>query len=200
MKLTNYKSAIVLPLKESYSNIDFGAVSIWVKDYLSNTKNSNDLVFCRKLNNNNYLTENVKPILVKQNFFTNSNYIKNIYIEIVKQNIDIIEIHNRPEYALYILKKNPDLKINLIFHNDPNTLRGSNTKTLKLELLNKCNKIIFVSKWLKNRFFYDLQFNHKNNIEIIYNFIEKIKKFPKKEKKIIFSGKLNKSKRFWNIW
>ena len=70
MKLTNNKSAIVLPLKESYSNIDFGAVSIWVKDYLTNIKNSNDLVFCKKLSNDkNYLTKNVKPILVKQKFF-----------------------------------------------------------------------------------------------------------------------------------
>jgi glycosyltransferase involved in cell wall biosynthesis len=197
MKLTNYKSAIVLPLKESYSNTDFGAVSIWVKDYLTNIKNSNDLVFCKKLSNDkNYLTKNVKPILVTQKFFTNSNYIKKIYNEIVKQDINIIEIHNRPEYALYILKNKPDIKVNLIFHNDPNTLRGSNNKTLKLELLKKCNKVIFVSKWLKNRFFDDLQINHNNNIEIIYNFIDKIKKFPKKEKKIIFSGKLNKSKGF----
>ena len=98
MKLTNYKSAIVLPLKESYSNNDFGAVSIWVKDYLTNIKNSNDLVFCKKLSNDkNYLTKNVKPILVTQKFFTNSNYIKKIYNEIVKQDINIIEIHNRPE-------------------------------------------------------------------------------------------------------
>ena len=197
MKLTNNKSAIVLPLKESYSNIDFGAVSIWVRDYLTNIKNSNDLVFCKKLSNNkNYLTKNVKPILVTQKFFTNSNYIKKIYNEIIKQDINIIEIHNRPEYALYILKNKPDIKVNLIFHNDPNTLRGSNNKTLKLELLKKCYKVIFVSKWLKNRFFDDLQINHNNNTEIIYNFIDKIKKFPKKEKNIIFSGKLNKSKGF----
>ena len=174
MKLKNYKSAIILPLKETYSNFDFGAVSIWVKDYLTNNKNLNDLVFCRKLTNkNNYLTKNVKPILVSEKFFTNSNYIKKIYNEIVKLDIDIIEIHNRPEYALYILKNNPDIKINLIFHNDPNTLRSSNTKALKLKLLEKCNKVIFVSKWLKNRFFYDLQINHKNNIEIIYNFVNR---------------------------
>jgi glycosyltransferase involved in cell wall biosynthesis len=38
--------------------------------------------------------------------------------------------------------------------------------------------------------------NHKNNTEIIYNFINKINKFPNKKKTIIFSGKLNKSKGF----
>ena len=197
MKLTNYKSAIILPLKETYSNFDFGAVSIWVKDYLNYIKNSNDIVFCRKLSvKNDYLTKNVKPISISEKFFTNSNYIKKIYNEIAKLDLDSIEVHNRPEYALYLLKKRPDLKVNLIFHNDPNTLRSSNTKSLKLNLLKKCNKIIFVSIWLKNRFFYDLHINHKNNIDIIYNFVNKIKRFPKKKKEIIFSGKLNKSKGF----
>ena len=36
--------------------------------------------------------------------------------------------------------------------------------------------------------------SHKNNVEVIGNAIDKLKKFPKKEKLIIFSGKLNKSK------
>ena len=45
----NSKSSIILPLKESYSNVDFGAVSIWVKDFLNYSKNIKDIVFCKKL-------------------------------------------------------------------------------------------------------------------------------------------------------
>ena len=52
----------------------------------------------------------------------------------------------------------------------------------------------FVSKWVKKKFFQNLNNTHKNNTDIIYNFINPIKKFPKKKKLIIFSGKLNKSK------
>ena len=197
MKLRTYKSAIILPFKESYSDDGFGAVSIWVKDYLNNSNINRDLVFCRKLETNRkYLTKDVAPILVSEKLFTNSNYIKKISLEIIKNKIKIVEIHNRPEYVLYLLKNNPLLKINLIFHNDPNNLRNSNSIRLKEILLNKCNKIIFVSKWLKKQFFIDLDINHKNNVEIIYNFVNLISKFPKKEKIIIFSGKLNKSKGF----
>ena len=61
-------------------------------------------------------------------------------------------------------------------------------------LLENCNKIIFVSQYLKKRFFKDLNIKHKNNVEIIGNAINKLKKFPSKKKIIIFSGKLNKSK------
>ena len=82
------KSSIILPLKESYSNIDFGAVSIWVNDYLSYSKNKKDIVFCKKLlKTNKYLTENVCPINVQEKFFTNSNYIKKINIEIIKKRL-----------------------------------------------------------------------------------------------------------------
>ena len=192
LKINN--SAIILPLKENFSFKNFGAVSIWVNDYINKSKN-NELVFCRKLHkNDSYLHKNVYPISIYGRLFTNLKYIKKINLEIIKKKINIIEIHNRPEYAYYLIKKNPNIKINLIFHNDPNTIRYSNNLENKKFLLSNCNKIIFVSKWVKQRFFYNLDNIHNNNTEIIYNFINPIKKFPKKQKTIIFSGKLNKSK------
>ena len=195
MKSTYVKSAIILPLKENFTFKDFGAVSIWVNDYLRESKNNSDLIFCRKIaNNKSYLRKNVKPISIFGKFFTNSKYIKKISLEIIKKKITIVEIHNRPEYAFYLAKNNPDVKINLIFHNDPNTIRNSDNVSNKKFLLSKCNKIIFVSKWVKEKFLYNLDDIHNNKTKIIYNFIKPIKKFPKKYKTIIFSGKLNTSK------
>ena len=190
-------SAIILPLKESFSDKDFGAVSIWVDYYLKHTKLNSDYIFCKQLPKNyKYLNKKVIPILVKNKFYTNLQYISNINNEIINRKISTIEIHNRPEYAYYLIKNNSNIKINLIFHNDPNTLRYSNKPEYKKYLLKNCNKIIFVSNWVKKRFFLNLNINHKNNTEVIYNFINPIKKFPKKEKIIVFSGKLNKSKGF----
>ena len=191
------KTAIILPLKESFSNKDFGAVSIWVNYYLNNSKKSKDYIFCKKIKKNQkYLNKNTVPIEVESKFYTNQSYIKKISDEIKKKNISIVEIHNRPEYAFYLFKNNPEIKINLIFHNDPNTIRNSNSKKNKLLLLNNCNKVIFVSNWVKKRFFFDLKIQHNNKTEVIYNFVKPIRKLPKKEKIIIFSGKLNKSKGF----
>ena len=197
MKLNKYNSAIILPYKENFCNKGFGAVSIWVKDYVQNNKICKDLIFCRKINDNTkYLTNNVKSILLTEKYFKNFNYIKKINFELIKQNIKIVEVHNRPEYAIYLIKNNPNLKINLIFHNDPNLIRGSNSINKRIFLINNCNKIIFVSKWVKKRFFDQLTYKHKNNSDIIYNFIKPIIKFPKKNNIIIFSGKLNVSKGF----
>jgi glycosyltransferase involved in cell wall biosynthesis len=197
MKLNNYKSAIILPYKENFCDKGFGAVSIWVKDFIDNSSNINDLIFCRRIPKiKKYLTNNVKPVKIQGRIYTNLNYIKNINFELIKQNIQIVEIHNRPEYAVYLIKNNPKLKVNLVFHNDPNLIRDSNKTKHREFLLNNCNKIIFVSKWVKKRFFENLKDDHKNNTEIIYNFINPINKLPKKKKTIIFSGKLNISKGF----
>ena len=189
------KSAIILPLKESFSNIDFGAVSIWVNHYLKYAKKELDYIFCKEISGKNkYLNNNVIPIKINSNLYTNLQYIKKISRIIKEKNLEIIEIHNRPEYAFYLFKNNPEVKINLIFHNDPNKIRFSNKLYYKKLLLENCNKIIFVSNWVKKSFFKNLDISHKNNTEVIYNFINPIKKFPQKKKIIIFSGKLNSSK------
>ena len=188
------KSAIILPLKENFTDKDFGAVSIWVKLYLEYSKFRNNLIFCKKIKKAKYLSKYICPIEVNSNFFTNINYIKKINHQLIKKKIKTVEIHNRPEYVFYLKKNNPNLKINLIFHNNPNQIRKSTGIKNKNFLLENCNKIIFVSNWIKSEFFKNLKHKHKNNIEVIYNFINPIKTFPKKQKTIIFAGKLNSSK------
>lgn len=195
MKYKKYNSAIILPLKENFTTENFGAVSVWVNDYIKFAKHNDDLIFCKKKSKNQiYLKKNIYPISISGKLFSNSKYIKQISNVIAKSNIDIVEIHNRPEYVFYLSKNNPNIKINLVFHNDPNTIRLSNKVADKEALISICNKIIFVSKWVKKRFFYNLKNSHNNKTEIIYNFINPLKKFPKKNKIIIFSGKLNTNK------
>ena len=189
------KYAIILPLKENFSNKNFGAVSVWINEYLSHTKVKDNIIFCRKLpNNENYLKKNIIPISVENKYYTNLSYIKKINTLLIKNKIDHVEIHNRPEYAKYLILNNPNIIINFIFHNDPNSIRNSKTVNDKIFLLKNCNKVIFVSNWVKERFFLNLDTNYKNNTEVIYNFVSLINKFPIKDKIIIFSGKLNKSK------
>ena len=119
------KSAIILPLKENFTDKDFGAVSIWVKLYLEYSKFRNNLIFCKKIKKAKYLSKYICPIEVNSNFFTNINYIKKINHQLIKKKIKTVEIHNRPEYVFYLKKNNPNLKINLIFHNNPNQIRKS---------------------------------------------------------------------------
>ena len=60
----------------------------------------------------------------------------------------------------------------------------------------KCEKLIFVSNWVKEKFFESFEKKNHHKCEVIYPSISKLKKFPKKQKIISFVGKLNKSKGF----
>jgi len=73
-------------------------------------------------------------------------------------------------------------------------MNGSKSISERLKLLDELDKIIFVSKWVQNRFFEKLDNKLINKTEVVYTSIHKEKKIFKKEKKITFVGKLNESK------
>jgi hypothetical protein len=141
------KHAIILPLKENFSLNNAGAVSIWVASYLKNTKLKKDIfIFCSKTKRPYLSNYNLNLIpRLKNKILSNLNYIKKISKLFKTKNIYSAEVHNRPEYAKYLINKNI-CKVNLIFHNDPSSLRDSNTPEKKEFLLKRCNKIFFVLK------------------------------------------------------
>ena len=59
----------------------------------------------------------------KKNFF----YTKKFLDEFNKYIFDIIEIHNRPESLIYLIKKNLGCKFIFVYHNNPQDLRFSKT-------------------------------------------------------------------------
>ena len=73
-------------------------------------------------------------------------------------------------------------------------MRGSVSIKERVFLAENTDYIYFVSKWVKNKFFEGLPYENRNNCEILYPAISELKQFPKKEKIIIFCGKLNSSK------
>ena len=174
---------IVLPYKESIDKKSAGAVSIYVKD---NTKYSR---FKKKIK---ILSSET---IGKGGIFRNKTYIEKICKIYKNKKINIIEVHNRPEYINYIRKNFPNIKIILVFHNDPLNLRNSSNINDRDFLINNCSKIIFVSKWIQQRFFSGFKNCNYTKTEIIYHSIlkRKLNKI-KKEKNVLFVGKLNESK------
>jgi glycosyltransferase involved in cell wall biosynthesis len=190
------KIAILLPYKEKYNINNAGAASIWIKDYLkfSSLKNTT-LVFGNQNQKEQPLTKNYKNIeldnvLLSKNIF----YTNKLYEYHLKNNFEIIEIHNRPESLIYLIKRNINSKLIFVFHNNPIEMRGSSSVKDRIFIAENTDQVYFVSNWVKDKFFEGLPFKFRNNCNILYPSIEKPKKFPKKENLIIFSGKLNSSK------
>ena len=191
------KIATILPYKENYTYSKAQAAAIWVCDFFKYSKYLNSNYIFGNTDTKDYLSKNYINIDIsnlKSKFSsTTKEYCRNIIYKIKDENFDIIEIHNRPLIFNY-LKKEINSKYILYFHNDPLTMNGSKTANERLNLLINLDKIVFVSKWVQNRFFIDLDKKLSDKTEIVYPSIHKINKLNKKDKKITFVGKLNISK------
>ena len=178
------KIYIILPYKESLNVNTAGAVSLYV------TENLNYSIY----------KKNIKIIssgnLDRNKFFTNKNYIENFCKKNYGSKIDLFEIHNRPEYVYYIKKYFPNSKITLTFHNDPLNLRQSRNITEREYLVKTCAKIIFVSRWIQQRFFSGFKNSNYIKTSIVYCGVNipKLKKLNKK-KKYFICRKTKRSKR-----
>jgi len=192
------KIATILPYKENYSEKKAGAVSLWVKDFLMLSKYKNNNVVYGNTSHKPYLSKNYININIKtlnSKFYSSTNeYLKIIIKELNKNTFDIVEVHNRPNMINELIEK-VNSKYILYLHNDPRSMKGTKTPKERLNLLSKVDKIIFITKWVKNKFFDDLNLDSNHyKCEIIYHSIEEERKILKKEKKIVFVGKLNESK------
>ena len=152
------KISILLPYKENFSPNYAGAVSLFVKDTVINSKYSNSTYIFGTMDYKvpflkNYININLKKSFLQSN---SKNYIKRFIEKEKKINSDILEIHNRPNYVKY-LNNIKDKKIILYFHNDPLSMNGSISIKDRLYLLNNIDQILFNSKWSQKRFFIDIE-------------------------------------------
>jgi glycosyltransferase involved in cell wall biosynthesis len=189
--------SILLPYKENYSPLYAGAVSIFVNSTSKISKFKKNITVFGSTEYSKYLSNNYQNIKLKKNFlFSQSKDYVEKFLNIQKTNKpDIIEVHNRPIYINDLISLNASIV--LYFHNDPLTMSGSKYANERVSLLNKCDKIIFNSEWSKKKFLSNLnRFYHKSKkLEVIHQSINKVKiDFNKKEKIIVFVGKLNSAK------
>jgi glycosyltransferase involved in cell wall biosynthesis len=193
----NMKIATILPYKENYTNIGPGAVSLWVNDFLKYSKFKNKITIFGNTNNKNYLSKNYKNIKIDKinsRIFSSTNeYTNKLINHLNKEKYDLVELHNRP-IMLNKIKNKINSKIIFYFHNDPLTMKGSKTVNERLLLLKNVDKVVFISEWVKKKFFENLDFKSHIKAEIIYHSINPLKKLNKKKKQIIFVGKLNYAK------
>ena len=192
------KISILLPYKENYSPTYPGAVSLFVHATTKISKYKKNITIygftdLKKIFPEKYI--NI-PLDKTTLFKSLSKEYVNKFIELHSgSKVDIIEIHNRPNYVNLI--KQLKTKIVLYFHNDPISMIGSKSPLERKNLLLLCSKIIFNSEWSKKRFLKNLDnFYHKSlKLEVIHQSINRTKvNISKKNKLITFVGKLNSAK------
>ena len=188
--------ATILPYKENYSLEKASAASLWVSEFFKSSKFKNNNFIYGNTNSKNFLTKNyininLKSLKSKLQSTTNE-YSAKLIKEISKKKFDLIEVHNRP-LILFNLVKQIQNRFIFYFHNDPLSMKGSKTINERLFILKNVEKIIFVSEWVKNRFFLNIDLKLSTKTEVVYPSVNKQLK-KKKYKYITFVGRLNHSK------
>ena len=192
------KISILLPYKENYSPQYAGAVSLFVNDITNISFFNKDILIFGNTQSKKKLSKNYINIELKKKIFSSTS---KIYVEAFlktqkKNNPDLIEVHNRPNY-IRLIKKKFQNKLFLYFHNDPLSMNGSKSIDERIFLLNNLDQIIFNSKWSQKRFFIGLS-NQKSLLDktsVCFQSSSKVKiNFKNKKKIISFVGKLNKAK------
>ena len=195
-KIQNLKIATILPYKENYSLEYASAASLWVAEFFEKSKFKKDCFIYGSTKSKNYLTKNYKNINLKNLDSKLKSATKEYSLKLIKEindkKYDLIEIHNRPLIFFSLINK-IESKFVFYFHNDPLSMKGSKSTSERLSILKNADKIIFVSEWVKKRFFFDLDEKLSAKTEVIYPTVKK-KKSTKKFKYITFVGKLNFSK------
>jgi len=190
------KISILLPYKENFSPTYPGAVSIFLNDVTKLSKYAKNTIIYGHTKLKKKFSQNYINIDFKKFFFkSKSRLYINKFLEIEKKNkSSLIEIHNRPDYINEIYKINKNLV--LYFHNNPLDMKSSKTIYERVDILKKTRKIIFNSNWTLNKFKKGINKKYySNKLEVIYQSTDKKKiNFKKKEKIILFVGRLNKSK------
>ena len=192
----NLKIATILPYKENYSVDKASAASLWVSEFYEKSKfKKHNFIYghtkSKKYLTRNYININLKNLKSKIKSTTNEYAVKLIK-DLNYKNFNIVEIHNRPQLLDKLMDKVKSRFI-FYFHNDPLSMKGSKKISERLKILNSVDKLIFVSEWVRDRFFLDIDKKLQTKTEVIYPSVHR-QRPVKKKKNIIFVGRLNHSK------
>jgi len=184
------KISILLPYKENFSSKYAGAVSLFVKDTVINSKYKNNISIFGDTNFKSKLLKNYINLNIKKSVLQSNSKIyveKFLHYEKLFPS-DLIEIHNRPNYVKFLAKET-NTKLILYFHNDPLTMNGSKLTNERKELLENTDKLIFNSKWSRDRFLEGLNQSKSTNdkLVVIYQSAKKVKVNFNKKKKLFLS-------------
>ena len=160
------KIGILLPYKENYSPNYPGSISIFLKDVINLSTFKKNTTIYGSTNYSNRFSKNYINIDLKKKLFSSltKQYLNKFIDKTSNKKIDILEIHNRPNYVKYLVKSFDNIV--LYFHNDPTKQKGSKTKSERLKLIKNLKFIVFNSQWTRKKFLTNFKFK-KINITLL---------------------------------
>ncbi len=142
---------IILPHRESFSPTSAGAVAMAVQRLAAGPSRYQakvigpppagepfpDIDFCP------VRVPRLLPLSVTQ------RYAARLALTLAGQKPGLIEVHNKPDVALWLARCFPNRPVTLFLHNDPRSMRGAQSPHARTRLLRRLARVITVSDYLR---------------------------------------------------
>lgn len=102
---------------------------------------------------------------------------------------ELVEVHNRPDIALGLCKRFPDIPVSLVLHNDPCGMKKAHTAAERQALGSKV-AVVAVSEWVQKRF---NSSGTAANVDVLPNCLDfsVLPKVPQtRENLVLFAGRV----------
>ena len=193
------KYYLVLPPRESFSDSASGAIAIVIQQF--HHRNDQLIIYGGKQTKST-VYKNFMSVTPKfSNLFgLTKSYARKISQAIPDCRSTYIEVHNRPVIFSILRSRHSNSKITLYLHNDPQTIRGLRTKRERQIVLDKCDGIICVSDYLRERFLEDLESADLTKVHTVFNATRsKAVNHTSKNKSILYVGRIQPNKGVLNL-
>ncbi len=145
--------AVVLPPREGFGPGRTGAIGLLARR-LAHTPGFDTLIIGGPQDGPTYPDirfRAVAPAIWKLGN-VNLRYAAAVAAELKTLRPALIEVHNRPEIALSLAARLPDIPVTAVFHNDPQTMREIDTPALRAVFLGRIARVVTNSDYLRRRF------------------------------------------------
>ena len=189
--MSKFKIDILLPVKETFSAANAGAVATVVHDLVTESTRNDDVTVIGRAVDAPFPRVKFCGLKPKMAWlYGNNSGFTAAYLDRIKnhQAPDLVEVHGRCHVAAQLIKKRPDIAVSLYLHNDPRMMKGAKTVAERHNLLSGLVQIICVSDYIRGCFLDGLDATRQlaAKIHVVQNGVARRLKSPPQKQPIIF--------------
>jgi len=193
---TPLKVDILLPVKERFTPKNAGAISGVVRDLVMASRSGTQFTIFGHPVERPFDDVAFTGLAPRRRWLHGRNIgFAASYLDSLQNRLtpDLVEVHSRGQVAAYLLKKRPDLRVLLYFHNDPREMLGTQTAAERTALLARLAGVICVSDYIRSCYLDGLDIDQKTaaKVGVARNgAVRWLNEQPKKDPIILLAGRM----------
>jgi UDP-glucose:(glucosyl)LPS alpha-1,2-glucosyltransferase len=192
MPPTATKVAVVLPPREGFGRGRTGAIGLLARR-LVQTPGFETIIFGGKQDGPVFPDIDFRPIspALWKLGSTNIRYAAAVADAVRKLNPALIEVHNRPEIALALAARLPEIPVTVILNNDPQGMRDATSADQRGAMLRRLARVITASEYLRQRVLQGVRSPATDPV-VLHNCLDLTELPPpqRRERLILFAGRV----------